>query len=56
MGPLEIGQRTLALLEELRRDTPAVSNRIDAESEDMQKAADPITVLAAIDKRNDGRS
>jgi uncharacterized membrane protein len=45
--------KIVALLEELRRDIPAVSNRIDAESEDMQRAADPTSVLEAIDKRSE---
>jgi uncharacterized membrane protein len=45
--------KIIELLEELRRDSPAVHNRVDTESEDMQKAADPKSVLDAIDKRSD---
>jgi uncharacterized membrane protein len=45
--------KIIALLEELRRDSPSVSDRVDRESEDMQQPADPMKVLAAIDKRTD---
>ena len=47
--------KTIALLEELRRDAPAVADRVDAESEEMSKPADTKTVLAAIDARSSAR-
>jgi uncharacterized membrane protein len=44
--------KIIALLEELRRDHPDVPDRKDMESDEMAKAADPQSVLAAIDERN----
>lgn len=43
--------KTIALLEEFRRDNPDVADRVDAESDDMARPADPQDVLAAIDRR-----
>jgi uncharacterized membrane protein len=43
--------KIIALLEELRRDHPDVADRVDAESDEMAKPADTMTVLAAIDER-----
>jgi uncharacterized membrane protein len=43
--------KIIALLEELRRDHPDVPNRRDTESDEMAKAEDPQSVLAAIDQR-----
>ena len=43
--------KMIALLEEFRRDNPNVADRVDAESEDMAKPANPQEVLAAIDAR-----
>ena len=48
--------KIIALLEEMRRDAPALANRPDAESEAMAKPADPAEVLAAIDRRTPGAS
>lgn len=44
--------KIIALLEELRRDTPGLANRIDLESDDMAKPTDPTAVLAAIEERS----
>lgn len=43
--------KTIALLEELRRDAPGLVDRVDAESDAMATPADPEDVLAAIDAR-----
>ncbi len=43
--------KTIALIEELRRDNPDLADRVDAESDDMARPADPQEVLAAIDQR-----
>lgn len=43
--------KIIALLEELRRDQPNVADRIDAESDDMAKPADPEAVAASIDEK-----
>lgn len=40
--------KIIGLLEELRADLPDVANRHDPEAEVMQKAADPIAVLEAL--------
>jgi uncharacterized membrane protein len=42
--------KIIALLEEMRRDHPELADRVDRESEDMAKPADPNSVLAAIDR------
>lgn len=43
--------KIIALLEELRRDQPDIADRIDSESEDMSRPADPEAVLASIDAK-----
>lgn len=43
--------KTIALLEEFRRDNPQLANRFDSESVDMARPADPQGMLAAIDER-----
>ena len=43
--------KIIALLEEMRRDNPIITNRIDEESNEMANPADPMIVLAAIDER-----
>jgi uncharacterized membrane protein len=43
--------KTIALLEELRRDAPGLADRIDRESEDMAAPVDPEQVVAAIDEK-----
>lgn len=43
--------KIIALLEELRRDTPSVANRRDDESEAMAKPADAASVLSEIEDR-----
>ena len=48
-------QRSLPLLEELRRDDPAIGNRVDHEAVAMSVAADPQAVLDAI-KDNEAKS
>jgi len=40
--------KVIALLEELRRDSPAVPNRVDVEANAMAETADPTTLLGAI--------
>ena len=40
--------KIIGLLEELRRDTPAVSHRVDSEAEEMAAPADPHAVLKVI--------
>ena len=44
--------KIIALLEEIRRDSPHLANRSDAESEEMATPADPKAVLAALDERD----
>lgn len=44
--------KIIALLEEIRRDSPHLANRPDAESEDMATPADPKAVLAALEERD----
>jgi uncharacterized membrane protein len=41
--------KIITLLEELRRDLPSVPDRLDHESEAMSEAADPHSVLGAIE-------
>ena len=40
--------KIIALLEELRRDSPLIANRVDQEAEAMSTPADPQAVLDAI--------
>ena len=40
--------KMIALLEELRRDSPQVSNRVDPEAQQMARAADPLAVSHAL--------
>ncbi len=40
--------KAIALIEELRRDSPHLSNRSDAEAEAMAAPSDPMAVMAAI--------
>jgi uncharacterized membrane protein len=42
--------KLIELLEELRRDLPNVRNRRDSEAETMQRAAEPLAVMAALDE------
>jgi uncharacterized membrane protein len=44
------GAKLIALIEELRRDVPNVSDRIDPESEGMATPTDLVEVIAAIDQ------
>lgn len=46
--------KLISLLEEMRRDHPELADRLDPESEDMAKPADPKSVLAAIDRAPTG--
>ena len=48
--------KVIQLLEEMRRDAPALADRTDPESEAMARPADPSDVLAAIDERTPGVS
>ncbi|MBI1684173.1 DUF1003 domain-containing protein [Caulobacter hibisci] len=49
--------KIIQLLEELRRDQPDVTDRVDTESDDMSKPTDPEAVAASIaDKSGDERS
>ena len=43
--------KIIALLEELRRDTPSVHNRHDAEASALSQATDPHAVSAELEKR-----
>ena len=45
--------KIIELLEELRRDHPAIHDRVDQEADDMSKHADPQAVLEAIVDRHD---
>jgi uncharacterized membrane protein len=48
--------KLIALMEELRRDSPQLANRVDTEAEQMSSPADPETVVEAIkDKVGDAR-
>jgi uncharacterized membrane protein len=42
--------KLIELLEELRRDLPNVRNRRDSEAEVMQRAAEPLKVIAALEE------
>ena len=42
--------KLVALIEELRRDLPDVRNRLDPEATEMQQAADPQVVMAALEE------
>lgn len=44
--------KVIALLEELRRDAPAIRDRVDAETQAMEKPVDPREVLDAIESRD----
>lgn len=44
--------KLISLLEELRRDSPAIADRLDAESEAMSQPADTEVVLEAIQRRS----
>ncbi len=48
--------KVIELLEEMRRDAPAIADRADPESDEMAKPADPAEVLAAIDRRTPDKS
>ena len=45
--------KIISLLEELRRDIPIVSNRVDAEAQEMAESADPHAVLEVIQATHD---
>ncbi len=45
--------KVIALLEELRRDSPDIQNRYDAEAEAMSEAADAHAVLDALEEKLD---
>ncbi|WP_343699222.1 DUF1003 domain-containing protein [Caulobacter sp.] len=45
--------KIIQLLEELRRDDPGVADRVDAETADMAKPADPEAMAASIDREGD---
>jgi uncharacterized membrane protein len=48
--------KLIALMEEQRRDSPQLANRVDTEAEQMSSPADPETVVEAIkDKVGDAR-
>ena len=40
--------KVIALLEEFRRDSPQIHNRVDRQAEELARATDPQTVLGAI--------
>jgi len=44
--------KLIELLEELRRDSPEVRDRVDAEASEMASRADPHEILNAIEKTN----
>jgi uncharacterized membrane protein len=44
--------KTIALLEELRRDLPSVPNRVDRLADAMQESVDPKTVLSVLSEVN----
>ncbi|WP_426044105.1 DUF1003 domain-containing protein [Caulobacter sp. DWR3-1-2] len=46
--------KIIQLLEELRRDAPNIADRVDTESEDMAKPADPQVVAASIEEQAGG--
>ncbi len=43
--------KLIELLEELRRDHPNVTNRVDQESDDLSTPADPKVILEKIDQQ-----
>ena len=43
--------KLIELLEELRRDLPNVRNRRDTEAESMQRSAEPLKVMAALEEQ-----
>ena len=45
--------KIIALLEEMRRDSPSLRNRVDEEAAAMSIAADPQAVLDAIKENED---
>lgn len=45
--------KIIALLEEMRRDSPSLKNRVDVEAAEMAVAADPQAVLDAIKESHD---
>jgi len=45
--------KLIALIEELRRDLPSVTDRVDDVSEAMSRAVDPQTVLDAVEAKSD---
>ncbi len=47
--------KIIGLLEELRRDLPAVRDRHDVDAETLQKPTDPNAVLATLDERRDSK-
>jgi uncharacterized membrane protein len=42
--------KVIAMIDELRRDTPIVQNRVDREAEVMKEPVDPHTALTALNK------
>lgn len=48
--------KIIQLLEELRRDEPGVADRIDAETADMAKPADPEAMAASIESKSEQAS
>jgi uncharacterized membrane protein len=48
--------KIIALLEELRRDTPSVRNRHDAEANSLSQATDPHAVAAELERRRPNRA
>jgi len=48
--------KLIALLEELRRDTPAIRDRVDQEADAMSARDDPHAVLSAIERAQDDES
>ena len=49
----EKASKIIAMLEELRRDTPDIPNKVDAEAEELSHSADTHTVLEAIERKHD---
>lgn len=48
--------KLIELIEELRRDEPGVADRVDIESEEMARPADPQAVVSALDQANLGKT
>jgi len=44
--------KLIGLIEELRRDSPEIKDRVDHEARDMASSADPHVVLEAIEETN----